>query len=75
MSDETDFHLHLFSYDGFVFHNTADSRYGHYLSTLAKIDEAPFAVGGTSSVTSKAEILDVSSNIWTEVAEYPYHDA
>ena len=45
------------------------------MSTLAKIDEAPFAVGGTSTASSKAEILDVSSNIWTEVAEYPYHDA
>ena len=64
----------LFSYDGSVFHNQADSKNGHYYTTLAKIDEAPLAVGGYGSDTNKAEILDVSSNVWTEIAEYPYHN-
>ena len=40
--------------------------------SLAKIDGAPLAVGG--AYIKKAEILDISSNKWTEVADYPYHD-
>ena len=74
MSVRTDFYLTLFSYDGSVFHNQADSKNGHYFTTLTKIDEAPLAVGGNSPNTNKTEILDISSNVWTEVAEYPYHD-
>ena len=41
---------------------------------MAEIDEAPLAVGGANSNTNKAEILDISSNTWTEIAEYPYHN-
>ena len=67
------FHLNWFSYDGDIFHNHADSTNGHYATTLAKIDEAPLAVGGSDSNTNKAEILDISSNTWTKIAEYPYH--
>ena len=63
----------LLSYDGFVFHNKADAKNQHYVTTLATIDGAPLAVGGYSNV-KKAEIFDISSNTWTEVAEYPYHD-
>ena len=63
----------LFSYNGFVFHNQADSKNGHYLTTLAMIDEDPMAVGSFNK-TNKAEVFDISSNVWTEVAEYPYHD-
>ena len=63
-----------FSYDGFVFHNQADAKNGHAYTTLAKIDEAPLAVGGDTLATNKAEILDIASNTWTEIAEYPYHD-
>ena len=72
-SCKTGFYLILFSYDGLIFHSQADSKNGHYYSTLAIIDGAPLAVGG-SSPTKKAEILDISSNTWTEVADYPYHD-
>ena len=68
------FHGTGFSYDGFIFHNQADAKNGHYETSLAKIDEAPLAVGGSSSSTNKAEILDIASNTWTEIAEYPYHD-
>ena len=67
------FYVTWFSYDGFIFHNQADSKNGHYFTTMAKIDEAPLAVGGLSSNTNKAEILDIASNTWTEIAEYPYH--
>ena len=63
-----------FSYDGDIFHNQADAKNGHADTTLANIDGAPLAVGGYSSNTNKAEILDISSNTWTEIAEYPYHD-
>ena len=57
-----------------MFHNHADSKNGHYYTSLAKIDGAPLAVGGVGSNTNKAETLDISSNVWTEVAEYPYHE-
>ena len=69
-----DFDITRFSYDGVVFHNQADAKNGHYYTTLAKIDDAPLAVGGTGPTIKKAEILDISSNTWTEIAEYPYHD-
>ena len=62
------------SFDGNVFHSQADSKYGHFWTTLAKIDEAPLAVGGVNSSTKKAETFDVLTNTWTEVADYPYHD-
>ena len=71
MSHESDFYLTLFSYDGAVFHNQADSKNGHHPTTLANIDGAPLAVGGSNK---KAEILDISRNSWTEVADYPYHE-
>ena len=71
----------FFSYDGDIFHNQAASKNGHYAITLAMIDEAPLAVGGANSWsstgepdTNKAEILDILSNTWTEVADYPYHN-
>ena len=66
------FLIFRFSYDGYVFHNQADSKNEHMEISLAKIDGAPLAVGGAN--IKKAEILDISSNKWTEVADYPYHD-
>ena len=66
------FDITRFSYDGFLFHNQADAKNEHDYTTLAKIDEAPLAVGGSN--TNKAEILDITSNTWTEISEYPYHD-
>ena len=41
---------------------------------MANIDQAPLAVGDNSSNGKKAEIYDISSKTWTEVADYPYHD-
>ena len=64
----------LFSYDGLYFYNQPNSTYGHYYTTLANIDAAPLAVGGYSPNINKAEILDISSNTWTEVDNYPHHD-
>ena len=61
------------SYDGDIFYDQADSTNDHYHTSLAKIDEAPLAVGGNPA-SKKAEILDISTNIWTEVPDYPYHD-
>ena len=64
----------LFSYDGIIFHNHADSKNGHSRTTFANIDDAPLVVGGWGPTTKKAEIFDISSNTWTEVADYPYHE-
>ena len=64
----------LFSYDGVIFHNQASSKNAHYPTTMAKIGKAPLAVGGSSSSDNKAETFDISTNTWTEVANYPYHD-
>ena len=63
-----------FSYDGIIFHNHADSKNGHFRTTLANIEDALLAVGGFGPNNNKAEILDISSNTWTEVADYPYHE-
>ena len=62
------------SYDGDFFHNQADSKNSHRRTSLAKIGGAPFAVGGYSLDTNKAEIFDISTNTWSEVAAYPYAD-
>ena len=62
------------SYDGDFFHNQVDSMNSHRRTSLAKLGGAPLAVGGYSSDTNKAEILDISTNIWTGVANYPYAD-
>ena len=64
----------LLSYDGSVFHNQANSKNEHYYTTLANIDDAPLAVGANNPNTNKAEILNISSNTWTEIADYPYHN-
>ena len=64
----------LFSYDGYFFHNQTNSKNEHGYTTLAKFDESPLAVGGYSSDTNKAETFNISTNTWTEVADYPYHD-
>ena len=62
------------SYDGFAFHNHANSKNGHDLTTLANFEGSPLAVGGYSPETNKAETYDISANTWNEVADYPYHD-
>ena len=71
---KNDFDMTRFSYDGVIFHNQADAKNGHHRTSLTNIDEAPLAVGGYNSDTNKAEILDIASNTWTEIAEYPYHN-
>ena len=66
------------SYDGEIFHNQADSKNSHYATTLTNIDKTPWTVGGAKNAggidTNKAEIFDISSNTWTEIAVYSYHD-
>ena len=62
------------SYDGYIFHNAADSKNGHFRTTLANIEGSPLAVGGYSPNTNKAETYDIGTNTWNEVADYPYHE-
>ena len=62
------------SYDGMIFHNQASSKHEHYRTTLANIDGAPLIIGGSEPKSKKAEILDISSNSWTEIDDYPYHE-
>ena len=66
----------IFSYDGYAFRNHADSQNGHYYTTLANIEGHPLAVGGYtgSAYIKKAETYNISTNTWTETADYPYHD-
>ena len=71
------FHQIVFSYDGFAFRNHADSKNGHFYTALANIEGYPLALGGYtgSSFIKNAETYDISTNAWTEVADYPYHDS
>ena len=57
-----------------IFHNQANSKHEHYRTTLANIDGSPLIVGGSNPNSKKAEILDISSNSWTEIDDYPYHE-
>ena len=69
------FDISQFSFDGSIFYNQASSNYGHHRSSLAKTsDGAPLIVGAERPLSNKAEIMDIASNTWTEIAEYPYHD-
>ena len=65
------------SYDGVVFQSHQNSKNGHSESTMAKWNESPLAVGGwnqeSSGWISKAEIFNIATNTWTELADYPYH--
>ena len=63
----------IFSYDGDVYHNHADSKNGHHYTSLANTEGSPLAVGGYDPNTNKAETYDIATNTWTEVADYPYH--
>ena len=65
----------ILSYDGFIFHNHADSKTPHYHSTLAELDGAPLALGGWNPNNNKAETFDIQRNTWNEVAPYPYFNA
>ena len=69
------FVLLFYSYDGDVFRNHPNSKNGHTESTLANSNEAPLAVGGYSGsdYTSKAEIFNITTNTWAELADYPHH--
>ena len=62
------------SYDGYAFRSHADSKYGHFYTSLANFKDSPLAVGGFSTNTNKAETYGIATNTWTEVASYPYHD-
>ena len=63
------------SYDGDAFHQHANSKNGHYSTSLANMDGLPLAVSGQSGSTwhNKSEMYDISTDSWTDVAEYPYH--
>lgn len=63
----------LFSYDGNNFFNHTNSIFGHRKTSLANYNGSPMAVGGYSK-SNKTEIYDISTDTWTEAAEYPYHD-
>ena len=67
--------IYLFrSYDGYIFHTHANSKYGHYFISLANDEGHPLATGGYSDYTNKAETYDYTTNTWTEVAVSPYQD-
>lgn len=61
------------SYDGNNFFNHTNSIFGHRKTSLANYNGSPMAVGGYSK-SNKTEIYDISTDTWTEAAEYPYHD-
>ena len=61
------------SYDGVATHFHADSTIAHYKTSLVDFNGVPLAVGGYNANTNKAETYDISTNKWTEVANYPYH--
>ena len=62
------------SYDGEAFRNHADSKYGHYVTSLANFKDSPLAVGGYDPLINKAETYEISTNTWTEVGIYPFHE-
>ena len=67
------FELSNLSYDGSIFHTHPDSKTGHYATTLANVEGSPLAVGGSDPETNKAETYDISTNTWTQIADYSYH--
>ena len=64
-----------FSYDGFVYHKHADSKYAHYFTSLAIIDDVPLATGGGGDdYTFISETYNYVNNTWTEVNSFSYEN-
>ncbi len=61
------------SWDGQFFHEHPNTRYAHHRTSLDKITGNPLAVGDTAG--NKAEVFDISRDVWTEVSPYPFHSA
>lgn len=62
------------SYDGDIFHNHGDSNTGHYTTALATFEGSPFAVGGYEPTSNKTETYNITTDVWTDTADYPYHN-
>ena len=54
------FKLYFLSYDALAFRNHADSKHGHYLTSLANHEGSPLAVSGYSDSKNKTEIYNIS---------------
>ena len=61
---------YIFSYDGEIFHQHGNSKVEHYEVSLANSYGSPLVVGGVG--TNKVEKFDISTNVWTEVADYAF---
>lgn len=57
-----------------AFRQHADANNEHAATTLANYNGSPFAVGGSDPDSNKVELYDISSNVWNDATEYPYHD-
>ena len=66
-----------FSYDGLYFRSQADAEHEHPYTSLANTDGSPLIVGGANGEhgTNKVEMYEYSTNTWTELAHYPYHNS
>ena len=57
-----------------AFHQHADSKTEHAATTLASYGGSPLAVGGSEPDSNKVEVYDISTDVWSDASEYPYHD-
>ena len=62
------------SYDGQNMIDLGSSINEHFHTSLATVDGSPFAVGGEFNHSNQAEIYNIQSGSWREVANYPFHD-
>ena len=66
----------IFSFDGEIVKNHANSTNGHLYTTLGTYKESPLAVGGyverTGAWIPHAEIYNNATNTWNSIADYPF---
>ena len=64
----------IFSYDGVAFRTHANSTNLHWSISLGNHNGFPFAAGSHSPNTNKTETYNITTDTWTELEDYPYHE-
>ena len=56
---------------------TSETNHLHYISKLASYKDKPFIVGHFEyfAGNNKAELLDLQTNSWSQMADYPFHES
>ena len=68
-------YLLILSYDGRIFHDHHNTKYKHWMTSLATINEVPLIVGSAfmSSDGNKVERYNSTTDTWVDLNNYSFH--